>query len=333
MPIQAFQSTAFLERLSSTRLAPWRAGLERAIAERLGTGIHGDLAAWEAALAALPELPPGRPVVDEAEVGVEPERPLSADEHAALRSTLMALHPWRKGPYSIHGLVIDSEWRSDWKWERLAEGISPLTCRLVLDVGCGNGYHAWRMLGAGAELVLGIDPTLLYTVQFRAIRHYLPTDRIAVLPIAIEDMISAAPAAPTGFDTCFSMGVLYHRRSPIDHLLELRGLLRPGGELVLETLILDGRGERCLVPPGRYAGMRNCWFIPSVDALRIWLARSGFQQIQVLDRSPTTTEEQRGTDWMHFHSLAEQLDPADPSRTREGHPAPVRAILTARVPG
>ena len=56
------------------------------------------------------------------------------------------------------------------------------------------------------------------------------------------------------------MGVLYHRRSPIDHLLELKGCLQTGGELVLETLVIDGGLGEVLVPENRYAKMRNVWF-------------------------------------------------------------------------
>ena len=67
-----------------------------------------------------------------------------------LRSLLMQLKPWRKGPFSLFDAFIDTEWRSDWKWQRLAPHISSLQGRTVLDVGCGSGYHCWRMRGAGA---------------------------------------------------------------------------------------------------------------------------------------------------------------------------------------
>ena len=63
--------------------------------------------------------------------------------------------------------------------------------------------------------------------------HELPID---LLPLGIEHM----PTKMAAFDTVFSMGILYHRRSPMDHLRELRELLRPGGQLVLETLVIDG---------------------------------------------------------------------------------------------
>jgi tRNA (mo5U34)-methyltransferase len=323
----------FLARLAQTRLAPWRDALADAILVSLGPGVHGDLTRWEAALSELPALPEGETRLDCDCLGIQSldsaqEPPLDPETERRLRGALMRLHPWRKGPYCIQGVRIETEWRSDWKWARLASAIAPLAGRLVLDVGCGNGYHGWRMLGAGADLVLGIDPTLLFVAQFQAINRYLAHDDLAVLPLGIEDL----PATLTGFDTLFSLGVLYHRRSPMEHLGELRRLLRPGGELVLETLVLEGDSERVLVPPGRYAGMRNVWFIPSVAALSVWLGRCGFEAIQVIDVSRTTHDEQRSTDWMRFQSLADQLDPGDSSRTREGLPAPMRAILCAHRP-
>jgi tRNA (mo5U34)-methyltransferase len=261
-------------------------------------------------------------------VGLDGVGPLDADLGRALTEALMALHPWRKGPFCIQGVQIDTEWRSDLKWDRFAGAIAPLADRLVLDVGCGNGYHGWRMLGAGARLVMGIDPTLLFVLQWMAINRYLEREDFAVLPLGIEDLSGDL----TGFDTVFSMGVLYHRRSPIDHLMELQRLLRPGGELVLETLVLEGEGERLLVPPGRYAAMRNVWFIPTVDALAVWLGRCGFTGIRLVDVTRTGPEEQRSTAWMRFQSLPDHLDPIDSSRTIEGHPAPVRAVLIANRP-
>ncbi len=318
----------FLERLSQTRLAPWRTALEAALRRRLGPGAHGDLARWEAALAALPELPDTVAVLDQPCVGAVSRILLNPATEVRLRAALMALHPWRKGPLRIHDVMIDTEWRSDLKWDRCAEAITPLNGRLVLDVGCGNGYHAWRMLGAGAELVMGIDPTLLFVVQFQALNRYLCTDALAVLPLGIEDL----PRELSGFDTLFSMGVLYHRRSPIEHLFDLYRLLRPGGELVLETLVIDAPGQQILVPPGRYAGMRNVWFIPSVEALKVWLGRCGFKALEVVDVSRTSSEEQRSTAWMRFQSLADQLDPETPTRTIEGHAPPTRALLIAQRP-
>lgn len=312
--------------LAGTPLAPWEDELRALATARLQADRHGDLPRWQDALQALPMATPAH--VDLDRDCIEIGRPGNLDEarHQALEQALRALHPWRKGPFRLFGLQIDTEWRSDWKWRRLREHIQPLQDRLVLDVGCGNGYHLWRMLGAGARLALGIDPTRLYVHQFAALQHYIGKPRAALLPLAMEEL----PARMAIFDTVFSMGVLYHRRSPFDHLQELREALRPGGELVLETLVIEGGAGQVLVPGDRYARMRNVWFIPSVTELRRWLERAGFLEVRCVDVTVTTTEEQRSTDWMRFESLARCLDPGDPDRTVEGHPAPRRAILVAR---
>lgn len=150
-----------------------------------------------------------------------------------------------------------------------------------------------------------------------------------MLPLGIEQV----PPKLHAFDTVFSMGVLYHRRSPLDHLQELKDCLRPGGQLVLETLVIEGKQGDTLLPEGRYARMGNVWFLPSCDTLLSWLRKLGFVDAQLVDVCVTTTEEQRSTEWMTFHSLADFLDPEDTSKSIEGYPAPRRAIVTARVPG
>lgn len=289
---------------------------------------HGDYERWQQALAALPGLAPSTVDLDTDAIRIGTPADLDADGRERLETALQALHPWRKGPFELFGLPIDCEWRSDMKWRRLAGAIAPLGGRRVLDIGCGSGYHLWRMRGAGAESVIGIDPTPLYAMQFAAVQHYVRDAGVHFWPLGIDAM----PREGCGFDTVFSMGLLYHRRAPIDHLLQLKGLLRPGGELVLETLVVDGDARTCLVPAGRYAKMRNVWFIPSPPMLETWLARAGFTGIRLVDVAPTTGEEQRRTDWMRFESLADFLDPADPSRTVEGHPAPVRAVMLAERP-
>ncbi|MCA9057214.1 MAG: tRNA 5-methoxyuridine(34)/uridine 5-oxyacetic acid(34) synthase CmoB, partial [Planctomycetaceae bacterium] len=197
---------------------------------------------------------------------------------------------------------------------------------LVLDVGCGNGYYGWKMLHHGAHTVVGFDPFLLYVMQFEVFRRYAREDiRHFVLPLADTDL----PKQLHAFDTALSMGVLYHRTSPIDHLMSLWHALRPRGQLVLETLIIDSAKPEVLVPENRYAKMRNVWFIPSLPMLQLWLKRTGFDNVRVVDVSPTTTAEQRQTEWMTFESLPDFLDPLDTTRTIEGDPAPLRAMLVA----
>ena len=126
------------------------------------------------------------------------------------------------------------------------------------------------------------------------------------------------------------MGVLYHRRNPINHLIELRQLMADSGELVLETLIVDDAENGILTPEGRYAQMRNVWSIMTVDKITRLLEQTGFKDIRCVDQNVTSLDEQRRTPWMQFHSLKEFLDADDISKTIEGHPAPKRGLFIAR---
>jgi len=300
----------------------WVAEAARQAEHRLRHHRHGDLPRWRAALQSLPSVPGGALLAQPA-----PALGAEAVDRQGLQAALLELHPWRKGPLRLGGVTIDSEWRSDLKWARLAAQVDVRGCR-VLDVGCGNGYYGLRMLGAGARLVVGVDPTLLFVMQWLACRHFSGELANFVLPLGIEQL----PPPPAGFDTVFSMGVLYHRRDHLEHLRQLRSLLRPGGSLVLETLVLPpDRADDLLRPPARYARMRNVWAVPGTARLGRWLDQAGFHDSRLVDVTPTTPAEQRTTPWMRFESLEQALDPEDRARTVEGHPAPVRAILLAQA--
>lgn len=309
------------------RLAAWAAQLPAEVATAFDTERNGNLARWLEALTILPPLTPSDcDFRDRVRIGQAGD--CSDPQRATLEAALRRLLPWRKGPYELFGLPIDTEWRSDLKWQRVAAALAPLTGRRVLDVGCGSGYHLWRIFGAGAAEVVGIDPSLLFTLQFTAIKHYAGAVPVDLLPLPLE----ALPDRLQAFDTLFSMGVLYHRRSPIDHLLKLRDCLRPGGELLLETLVVEGDAQTVLLPGERYAKMRNVWFIPSPAQLILWLERCGYRDIQLVDVSRTSGEEQRRSTWMAYESLADFLDPNDPTLTVEGYPAPTRAVVVATAP-
>ena len=184
------------------------------------------------------------------------------------------------------------------------------------------------MTGAGAQLVVGIDPMLLFVFQFLALNHFLTVPSIVVLPLRLNEL----PGSRNFFDTTFSMGVLYHQREPLQHLAALRKTLRTGGELVLETLIIPGGKSSVIEPAGRYARMRNVWHLPTAGAVQDWLRQTGFRDIRLVDVTATTVIEQRSTEWMTFASLADALDADDPGLTIEGLPAPTRALLTCKAP-
>ncbi len=321
---QIYQS--LYDQIRNTDLHPWIEEIAQGIRANLCYSSNGHLPGWIQSLEALPQVTPSCLRLDQDAVTIGSPGDLQGDQPQALANALMSLHPWRKGPWNFFGLELDAEWRSNLKWDRLKQATSPLRDRLVLDIGSGNGYYSYRMAGEQAQLTLGIDPYLLYVVQSLVARRYLPDTLPAwVVPFSIEQLPSAIPV----FNTVFSMGVLYHRRSPLDHLLEIQSLLAPEGELVLETLVVDGPEGYTLLPKGRYAKMRNTWFIPSCLTLERWLEHCGYRGINLVDVSLTMSDEQRSTDWMCFDSLKTFLDPQDPTKTIEGYPGPKRAIFVA----
>ena len=315
------------EYLKTSELSSWVDQLKQTTEATFNDKRWGDLPGWRDALDQLPAIEPSQINLDASTVTIGSPDDGQAADRKKIAQLLKSFFPWRKGPYEIFGTHIDTEWRSDLKWDRFKDVIDPLTDKTVLDVGCGSGYHCWRMKGAGAKTVIGLDPTMLYPVQFQVFQKYIQDPSVSVFPIGIDDM----PSDLAAFDAVFSMGLLYHRRAPLDHLLKLRSLLKEGGQLVLETLVIQGDEGEVLSPSGRYAKMPNVWFIPSCPTLGAWLKRAGFKNIQHIDTTTTTSQEQRATDWMESHSLAQFLDPVDPSRTCEGYPAPQRAVFLANI--
>lgn len=313
----------FYQQIATSSLSDWLETLPLQLKE-WEKQAHGDYAKWAKIVDFLPDLQADQIDLKNA-VKSDRTLPLSEGEKQRIIHHLKQLMPWRKGPYHLFGIHVDCEWRSDFKWDRVLPHLAPLKDRVILDVGCGSGYHMWRMVGEGAKMVVGIDPTELFLCQFEAVRKLLNNDRRAnLIPLGIEQMQPLAV-----FDTVFSMGVLYHRKSPLDHLTQLKNQLVKGGELVLETLVVDGDENTVLVPGDRYAKMKNVYFIPSVAALINWLEKVGFTNIRCVDVATTTLEEQRKTDWLENESLIDFLDPNDHSQTIEGYQAPKRAVILA----
>ena len=314
----------FYQIIAKNKLSKWLEVLPAQLANWQKSNIDNRFNQWLNSIKHLPTIKPYQIDLLNS-VTVESEQPISIGEQQRITQLLKNMMPWRKGPFHLYGINIDTEWRSDWKWERLIPHINNLEGQTVLDVGCNSGYHLWRMVGAGAKLAVGIDPMALYLCQFEAIRKLLGNDQRAhLLPLGIEELPKL-----NAFDIVFSMGVLYHRRSPLEHLFQLKDQLVDGGQLVLETLVIDGELHQALMPGERYAQMRNVYFIPSVPTMINWLHKCGFSDVKMVDKSVTSLDEQRKTEWMTSDSLADFLDPNDSSKTIEGYPAPMRAVFIA----
>jgi tRNA (mo5U34)-methyltransferase len=250
---------------------------------------------------------------------------LSLDEKERLHNGLVSLSPWRKGPFDFFGVHVDSEWQSWMKWERLAPYLPHLENKKILDIGSSNGYYMFKMAASNPMFTLGLEPQSAFYYQYCAAQKYLNLENVCCLPAAYNEL----PAMNRFFDLVLCMGILYHRKSPVEMLRQIHDSLRPGGQVVVENLVIKGENNQCLFPLDRYAKMRNVFFIPDLSAMQAWLVRAGFSNIRCVDITETTLEEQRKTPWIQTESLEDFLDPEDPSKTVEGYPAPVRAIYMA----
>ena len=244
----------------------------------------------------------------------------------AAETAARAVMPWKKGPFNLFGLHINAEWRSDLKWDRFADRLPDLKDQWVLDVGCNNGYYLFRCLPQQPAFLLGIDPVPRLWYQFHLLQFFANIANLEFQMWGWEDLRYLERL----FDTVFCMGIIYHHFNPIQIIKHLYRVLKPGGLLVLESIVIPGDTPHCLFPGDRYARMGNVWFVPTVSAMCRFLERCKFEQVEVIAVNRHLSHEQRSTPWNPGHSFKDFLDPNDETRTIEGHPAPYRAVLFAR---
>lgn len=246
---------------------------------------------------------------------------LTPEQEAKILECALALKPWRKGPFELGGLRIESEWNSSIKWNLLAPHLD-LEGRDIADIGCNNGYYMFQMLSHSPKSITGFDPYALFKCQFDFINHFAQT------PIIYEMLgIEHLQYYEKKFDVIFCMGVLYHRTDPISTLKSLAKSLKSGGEVILDTLILESQEDIALCPKGSYAKMSNAYFIPSPSALQGWCERAGFASVVLLEKKQTQKEEQRKTSWIDTMSLEDFLSDSDSNLTIEGYQAPIRGYF------
>ncbi len=248
---------------------------------------------------------------------------LSDAEAAQIKETALLMKPWRKGPFRINELFIDSEWQSQIKYNLLEPHVN-LEDKIVGDIGCNNGYYLFRMLSQKPKKLIGFDPSAIYYSQFMFLDHFIKSGIVYEL-LGVEHV----EFYEHKFDTLFCLGVLYHRSDPVAMLKSLFKGLNKGGELILDTFMIDGEEEMCLTPRDRYSKIPNIYFVPTVNALKNWCLRAGFESVEVLEIMKTDLNEQRKTEWIDTQSLEDFLDPNDPEKTVEGYPAPKRVYIKA----
>lgn len=249
---------------------------------------------------------------------------LTQEEYEVIVKTAKSLIPWRKGPFKVFGLEIDSEWQSNIKYNLIRPYFN-LKDKVVADIGCNNGYYMFRMLEDKPKRLIGFDPSPLTLHQFEFINHFVKSDIVYEM-LGVEHL----EYYNHKFDFIFMLGVLYHRPDPVGTLKSLARGLNSKGEILIDTFMIDGEEELCLTPNKRYSKIPNIYFIPTIPALKNWLERAGFEDIEVLATTVTTSEEQRKTEWSFDQSLEDFLDENDKTKTVEGYPAPKRVYVKAK---
>lgn len=250
---------------------------------------------------------------------------LSSGEQQTVQQVLRGFMPWRKGPFSVFGIEVDAEWRSERKWNRIVPELPDLRNTIIADIGCNNGYYMFRMAQHRPSFVLGFEPYVQHYYTFNTLNAFAGQDRLRTELLGIEHL----PLFPECFDVIFCLGILYHRPSPLDALRDLHTALRPGGTLFIESQAIPGDDPVALFPLSTYAKVPGTWFVPSAPCLHNWLARTGFRNVRLFHDHAMSSEEQRRTPWMTFESYEDFIDKDNPALTIEGHPAPRRVFFKA----
>ncbi|MEM7680345.1 MAG: class I SAM-dependent methyltransferase [Planctomycetota bacterium] len=99
----------------------------------------------------------------------------------------------------------------------------------VLEVGCGIGADTVSFARAGADLTAVDLSEASLELTRKRLSVYGLSDRVRTVHANAERLGDTLDAEP--FDLVYSFGVLHHTPDPGAALRQLRGLLKPGGEL------------------------------------------------------------------------------------------------------
>ena len=147
----------FFQQISED-LAEWGPQPEKQVQTKLANHNDGNLRRWQKLLANASPVDSSEQQLNQSWIKIGKQTDLNTEQLQQIHQYIQGLMPWRKGPFNVFDIKIDSEWRSDYKWDRIVGSLSDMQHQTILDVGCGNGYHCLRMKAMGAKHVMGIDP-------------------------------------------------------------------------------------------------------------------------------------------------------------------------------
>jgi SAM-dependent methyltransferase/uncharacterized protein YbaR (Trm112 family) len=162
---------------------------------------------WPALEASLTDAPDPEPAVLETLIGYSFQHVDVADDTA----------------------LVD-DWRAT--WDRFQPGVRPedFAGQVVLDVGCGEGRHAWLVAGH-ARTMVGLD--LSRGVEVSRRRDPRPTS------FYVQGDLRRPPFRRGAFDALYSNGVLHHTPDPAASFAAVRPLVKPGGRVYVWVYGLD----------------------------------------------------------------------------------------------
>ncbi len=136
-------------------------------------------------------------------------------------------HHWWDTQSEFAPLHAINPLRLDW-----INGLSPLSGKRVLDIGCGGGILADAMARKGAD-VLGIDLATksLKVAQLHALEAQTP--QISYREISAEALAAEQPAS---FDVVTCMEMLEHVPNPQSIVAACAALVKPGGWVYFSTI-------------------------------------------------------------------------------------------------
>ncbi len=278
------------------------------------------------AVNSIQDLPQVRVDLSQDVIRIGQAEDLNGAQAELMLTALKTFCPWKKGPFEIFGHLIDAEWRSHWKWQRILPQIGSLQGKKVADIGCHNGYFMFRMADQLPDWVIGFEPVAKHYWNFQLLQTFIQQPHLVFELLGVEHI----DLYPRFFDTIFCLGILYHHTDPVGLLRKIKTAIAPGGEVIIDCQGIQGDLPVALTPQKRYAKAKGIWFLPTQSCLENWIRRAGFQSVEIFFAEPLSVEEQRRTAWADVDSLQDFLDPRDPSLTIEGYPAPWRYYAIAK---
>ncbi len=110
----------------------------------------------------------------------------------------------------------------------MADTVRPFCGRRVLEIGSGTGNLTRRLVPRDSYVASDVNPLYLQTLRT------LTSDR-PYLDVTLTDVTrrESFPTVPGGFDTVVCLNVLEHVEDDVGSLVNLRGVLAPGGRAIV----------------------------------------------------------------------------------------------------